>query len=155
MNSKMKCREAIPEITSNNNTTAETDKDKARVFSDFFKTVFTREDTSNLPDYPDKPFHQMLMDIRFSTEDVHELLQNIKVGKSPGPDGLHPRVLFELADTIAEPLTILFRKSLDEGKLPLDWKEANISPIYKNKGSKYLPTNYRPVSLTSVVSKIL
>ena len=48
----------------------------------------------------------------------------------------------------------MYRKSLDEGELPLDWKEANVTPIHK-KGSKTVPGNYRPVSLTSIPCKIL
>ena len=51
------------------------------------------------------------------------------------------------------PLSIIFKKSLSEGRLPLDWKVANIVPIFK-KGNKSSPCNYRPVSLTSVVSKV-
>ncbi len=154
VNSKMKHRETIPELKVSNNSQAKTDMEKARTFSDFFKTVFTREDVHNLPVYPNKEVTQELLDIHFTPDDVHDLLKNINVGKSPGPDRLHPRVLHELADSITKPLFMLFRTSIDEGKLPLDWKEAVISPIYKNKGSKYLPTNYRPVSLTSVVCKI-
>ena len=74
--------------------------------------------------------------------------------KSPGPDGIHPRVLNELADCISIPLSIIFNTSLTTGKLPKEWKQANISPIHK-KGSKTLPQNYRPVSITSVVGKIM
>ena len=52
------------------------------------------------------------------------------------------------------PLCMIFKKSLDEGVVPLDWRAANVVPLYK-KGSKNLPSNYRPVSLTSVICKIL
>ena len=51
-------------------------------------------------------------------------------------------------------MCLLFRKSLNEGNLPLDWKEANVTPIHK-KGPKTSPRNYRPVSLTSIPCKIL
>ena len=50
-------------------------------------------------------------------------------------------------------LTIIFRKSLDQGEIPDDWRTANVSPIFK-KGSRSKVSNYRPVSLTSQVSKI-
>ena len=78
----------------------------------------------------------------------------LKVGKSPGPDQLHPRMLRELASVLKIPLFILFRKSLDKGQLPMQWKCAHVSPIFK-KGSRSSPCNYRPVSLTSVVYKLL
>ena len=54
-----------------------------------------------------------------------------------------------------EPLTRLFNKSLSLSKFPKLWKEANISPIYKRKGTASDPQNYRPVSLLCCLSKIL
>jgi len=67
---------------------------------------------------------------------------------------LHPSLLKELADQLAYPLTQIFNKSLSVGKLPSNWKEAHVTPIHK-KGSRTEPGNYRPVSLTSVVGKVL
>ena len=81
------------------------------------------------------------------------MASKLKTFKSPGSDGVHPRVINELADCISIPLSSIFNKSLTTGKLPIEWKQANISPIHK-KGSKTLPQNYPPVSITSVVSKI-
>ena len=57
-------------------------------------------------------------------------------------------------DEIKESLTEIFKKSLQEGTVPNDWKLANITPLHKN-GSRSSPENYRPISLTSVVSKIM
>ena len=60
-----------------------------------------------------------------------------------------------LINQLLTPLTILFRKSLLEGKFPDKWKTAHVIPIYKGAGTKDSPENYRPISLTSVVGKIL
>ena len=69
-------------------------------------------------------------------------------------DQLHPRILYETRDVIAYPLFLIFSKILETGRLPSDWKLAEVTTIYK-KGPKYDRSNYRPVSLTSVCCKIL
>ncbi|KFV00654.1 RNA-directed DNA polymerase from mobile element jockey, partial [Tauraco erythrolophus] len=87
-------------------------------------------------------------------ERVKELLLRLDAHKSMGPDGIHPRVLRELADVITKPLSIIFGQSWLTGEVPLDWRLADVTPIYK-KGRKEDPGNYRPVSLTSVTGKVM
>ena len=87
----------------------------------------------------------------FTEEAILDKLTSIKINKSPGPDLLHPRVLHEARYQLVTPLRLLFEKSYTTGTLPHDWKVASTVPIYK----KAAVNNYRPVSLTNVVCKVM
>jgi len=85
---------------------------------------------------------------------VRDRLSNLDTHKSMGPDGMHPRVLRDLAGVIAEPLSIMSERSWRTGEVPEDWRKGSVTPIFK-KGKKEDPGNYRPVSLTSILGKMM
>ncbi|KAF2353134.1 Reverse transcriptase domain [Trinorchestia longiramus] len=95
-----------------------------------------------------------LSDGVFTVEEVEEQLSILNPYKSTGPDGLGPRILKETAEVISDPLTNIFNRSLETGIVTDDWKRTNVTPIFKN-GNKQIPNNYRPISLTSVISKTI
>ena len=96
----------------------------------------------------------MRVDIEVTSEEVIKRLLRLKPDKSPGTDNMYSRVLKEMADVISKPLTRLFNKTLQDQVVPSDWRKANVTTIFK-KGSKSSASNYRPVSLTSHVCKLL
>ena len=82
------------------------------------------------------------------------MLEKIQPHKASGPDEIPNIVLKMCSKSLAPGISALFQKSLDTGELPKDWTDANITPVFK-KGDKHAAENYRPVSLTSVLSKVL
>ena len=85
-----------------------------------------------------------MVDIEITARLVKRKLQGVWADKSPGVDDMSPRLLKEIVDEIAHPVAILFNQSLEDGSVPLDWKTANVMPIFK-KGSRNQTVNYRPV----------
>ena len=122
-----------------------------------FSSVFTREDTSSLP-VPETKFEgsegERLGQLVVTPEVVANKINNMKESKSPGVDGIAPKILKETVEQMCTPLAHVFNMSLQEGLVPLEGKEANIIPLFK-KGSRNKSVNYRPVSLTSVICKVL
>lgn len=156
INKRTKIKTKIGDLYSNQNDTdslkTDDDKQKADILSDYFSSVFVTEPEGHIPELPKMNVQTKYLVI--AIEDVRKLLQDIDINKSPGPDGIHPRILKELVSVIIEPLTLLFNKSLEESTLPCEWKEAQISAIFK-RGDKSMAENYRPVSLTSVICKTM
>ena len=74
-------------------------------------------------------------------DEVLKKLKSLKISSAAGPDNIHPRILKETQLEIAGPLKHIFQLSINEGTLPRDWKDGNITPIFK-KGSRTNPANY-------------
>ena len=137
-----------------NGTLTVVDKERANILNNYFASVFTKEKDENLPHFEERYITHPLDELEITSETVEKSLSSMKAGKSQGPDMIHPRILKETSSQIIEPLTKLFRQSLDEAKLPEDWKKANVTALFKS-GERKLPENYRPISLTSVVCKLM
>ena len=134
--------------------TTDDDKEKAEIFSKYFKSVFVEEPPHDIPTIESR-FVEHEMPPLFITKDmVSKVLNKLKVDKSPGLDQIHPKILKELAEKIADGLAIIFNKSLMTKQVPNIWKKARVTAIYKKKNKK-LACNYRPVSLTSIVCKVM
>ena len=93
-------------------------------------------------------------DIEITETGILKLLQNVIPYQAQIPDNIQPRILKELAVEIEPSIAVIFRKSYETGEVPTDWLQANVSPSFKN-GQKYLASNYRPISLTCIASKLI
>ena len=150
---KLKPRESVPNLRKVNGELTVNDHEKACLLNSFLASVFTKEDLNNTPTFDCNKDINPLSTINITQEKMLEVLKSLNPSKSPGPDQIHPKVLKELANELSYPLTLLFNKSVREGKIRTHWKEAEVRPIFK-KGDKTNPGNYRPVSLTSVMCKV-
>ena len=151
--SQSKMTSRIPNLIDKHGKLASTDKEIAEALSKQFEDMFTKEDTSNLPSIPPKKLiTEPLSTFGVTREIVEKELKNLIPTKAMGVDKLHPKILKELSSVISHPISLIAQKSLDEGKLPRNWRDGIITPIFK-KGAKSDPANYRPVSLTSIVCK--
>ena len=131
----------------------EDDLEMAKILNDYFASVFTREDTNNIP-LAAESHTEILEDINITFERVQKSIKSMKPNKAAGVDELVSSFIKGCAPGVLQPLVSLFQKSLSETRVPLDWKIANVTAIFK-KGSRGDPANYRPVSLTSNVCKIM
>ena len=151
--SKTHTKSTIGELQKENGEVATTDEDKAEALNNHYRKVFTTEDTSTIPVLKQR-FVSTLDTIVIDQSTVDQQLQSLKTNCAAGPDGLPSLILKEAHAELAIPLSKIFQRTLDEEYLPNDWREANITPIYK-RGNRTLPVNYRPVNLTSVVCKVM
>ncbi|CAH1273930.1 Hypp5238 [Branchiostoma lanceolatum] len=127
-------------------------KDKAFILLQEFKSVFVSEISNYVPWMG--PSHPLISDLTVHPDGVRKLLNAVKPHKASGPDGIPNRVLKKLAGELALVLAALFNQSLQHGCVPEDWTKAMVTPVFK-KGGVHDPGNYRPVSLTCVISKLM
>lgn len=141
----------ISDLINKNGDWISDDYEKANELNDFFGSVFTRDENDNIPEFqPD--IGSSVCDITVTIQKAKAMLKSLNISKSTGPDEFHPRFLRETAEKIAFPITLLFKKCISEGKLPLDWKLANVTCIFKS-GDK--TKAYRPISITSILCRML
>ena len=131
----------------------ETDKGKSELFSIFFSSVYTKS-TKFIKGCNGNECVKSITTVNFFEKEVIEICMNLDINKSKGPVEIPAIVYKKLCITLSHSLSQLFRKIFQTANFPNDWKQAIISPLFK-KGDKCHVTNYKPVSLLSIASKIL
>ena len=129
------------------------DVQRANLLNRAFASKFT---DPNVHDYPTAPTYDLLPLTRFVMSEgrVRLALDTLQAHKACGPDNISARIIRECREQLVAPLVILFNMSVEQGKFPSRWAEANIVPVYK-KGSKKLASNYRSISLTPLFGRLL
>lgn len=134
-------------------TEAYSPTEKANLLNNFFISCFTN---SKLMPSVSHPLHSkpVLSSVTCSHEEVHKLLSTHKVNTASGPDSISSVMLRGSADAISPAITTLFNLSLKHCTVPDQWKLSNVTPILKSGDSSDV-SNYRPISLLSLISKLL
>ena len=91
---------------------------RKQILNNYFASVFTKEDTANIPEPEPQVLQSRLSTIIVTEQMVRDRLKEQKPGKSAGPDGIHSRVVVETQEQLVRPLTMIFNKSLKEGVVP-------------------------------------
>ena len=151
INNQKADKQGIPPLVRKDNTQAESDLERAEALNAQFTSVFTETKYESVPI---KMPQQKMPDLHIEKQGVTKILKSLNTSKAMGPDAIHPRILKELAYELTDIVTHLFQQSIDTGQVPSDWNQANICPLFK-KNDRTIPSNYRPVSLTCILCKML
>jgi len=155
--SRQKRRDRVGPIKNDKGVLIMEDEQTAEELNRYFGTVFSKEHELNIPEAR-KMFHgeeeQRLRTVTFTKEKVTEELEKLRTDKSPGTDAMHPKFLKEVREELGGILSNIMEQSMKTGEIPQEWRDALIVPIFK-KGNRNEASNYRPVSLTSIVCKVM
>ena len=94
-----------------------------------------------------------LYSVKFSTENILQIINKLDSNKAHGHDEISIRMLKICGSSVCRPLQIIYKSCLDRGKFLQEWKKANVVPVHK-KNDKQLVKNYRPISLLLICAKI-
>ena len=148
VNGKLKKKEAVERVRLGDEI-FENDKDIAEILNKSFCKVFTVEEVFDKQEVDVRKMRSIIV----TRGDIETIVNNIDGSKSMGPDGISGRLLKECKDELIDVILDIVSTSLETGKVPKEWKRAEVIPIYKS-GNRTEPLNYRPVSLTSILCKI-
>ena len=140
-----------PPLLKPDGTLAYCPKEKAALFADVFDNKQCGEDLSMpLTCFPEPK----LTKIAFRSREVKNLLSALDVYGGAGPDGIFPLFFVRMADFLAPKISTIFRKLSKAGQFSICWRTGNISPVPKGSSASSCPSEYRPISITPVLSKV-
>ena len=158
LNSQQSVKESIRALKTINGDLTQKPREIANQLNKYLQDIFIIVEEGELPhftvEFNENHSKFDLDPNEISYEVIVDNLKNLNPNKACGPDNMHPFLLKHCAEAFAIPLTLIIRASLTNSQLPVQFKSANITPLFK-KGNKTLASNYRPVLLTSIPCKIM
>ena len=155
INDQKSCKDIIRSLKNNDGVCTSDGQEIVNLLNEQFSNVFNPAENDSLAHLNNRSVKICSLDIKvFSTTNILNIIEKLKVNKSAGSDGIHPMVVSNCAAIFAPILSKIFETSFITGKLPQQWKECNVTPIHK-KGDRSEPANYRPISLTAVPCKMM
>jgi hypothetical protein len=151
---KTKSRPGVGPLKDARGKIVQEDGEVAELLNRFFSNVFTRENMANIPDPEPTGCREQISGVNITAKEVKAKIRKLRTDGAAGPDKIGPLLLKQLVEEIAWPLSMVMRTSLRDGNVPVDWRTANVTPVFK-KGARTDPGNYRPVSLTSVSCRLM
>jgi hypothetical protein len=149
---RSKTKKKIPAVKRTDGKFTPTPSEKCELFNEYFGSVFTSDDGIPLPEA--SRTNAKLSTISFTPEKVIESMKEMSKSGAIGPDGFPSFFVKQLADPLCQPLSVLFNQIMMDSAVPQVWLDAFVVPVHK-KGNRSQTENYRPVSLTCVISKIM
>ena len=143
--------DGIPPLLKPDGSLVHCPKEKTTLFANVFDAKQSSEEL-NIP----QTCHQepKLTKIAFRSREIKKLMLEVDPYGGAGPDGIFPLFLKETADIFAPKIAVIFRKLARAGKFSLCWRTANVTPISKTVTATSSPPNYRPISITPILSKV-
>ena len=153
VNGKLSCKSGVGPLKSPSGDMIVDDVSKAEMLSNYFASVFTVDD-GNLPEFNRRVDDDVYIDqIIFSAADIAKTITGLKCTRTTDPHGFNSLFLKRLKFLLAGPMCSVFTYIFSVGVIPSAWRESNVTPVFK-KGISSDVSNYRPISLTSLFSKI-
>lgn len=137
-----------------NNSILESDPAKSELFMNRFSMKFHHDFDESTPSNFNDRTDVTVDNVVITKDQVRKALLVLDPSKQGGEDGISNRMLKLVATSIDLPLSNLFNKFIQAGQFPSGWKLGIVVPIFKNKGARVDPDNYRPVCLLNSISKV-
>ena len=142
---------SMPPLLKADGSVAHCPKEKANLLAEMFE----RKQSNEHVDLPPICFPEVnLSSLAFRSSEVKQLLLDLDNYGGMDPNGIFPLFLKKNAQLLAPKISTILRKLIRAGSFPSFWRSGNITPLPKGASASSDPSDYRPITITPVLSKI-